>query len=105
MRRQRRRESLNKSILSGRLNHDDSDSVSVPEWLVFSGCARLSFFSKGPDQDANFLHGQPGLFDRDHWLLTNIQRLCFLFRFTADSVSQPFSAGRYGRMEVLSNEM
>ena len=39
MRRQRRRESLNKSILSGRLNHNDSDSVSVPEWLVFSGCA------------------------------------------------------------------
>ena len=50
MRRQRRRESLNKSILSGRLNHNDSDSVSVPEWLVFSGCALVCHSSFQKDQ-------------------------------------------------------
>ena len=49
MRKQRRRESL-KSILSGRLYQNDSDHVSVPEWLVFSGCALVCHSSFQKDQ-------------------------------------------------------
>ena len=49
MREQRKRESL-KSILSGKFNHNDSDSVLVPEWLVFSGCALVCHSSFQKDQ-------------------------------------------------------